>query len=229
MPPAMNPDAPTPADWFRQPAGAAVLASEANAIAHALQQRPAQPWLWLSPLAQPQPEPADAPIPRGWLLWPGEGGWHGPWRCADDALALARESFGTIILQHPVGGPVASGPLLAECARLLVPGGRLCLLGLNPLAPYRLRWRGQGLKAVEPLVWRRRLRQVGLVPEPVSLGIGPRWKTEADERTAQGAGLKASYLLCADKRRLPLTPLPRRALRLANANAFRSPVDEAAP
>ena len=29
--------------------------------------------------------------------------------------------------------------LIEECTRLLVPGGRLALLALNPLSPYRLR------------------------------------------------------------------------------------------
>ena len=31
--------------------------------------------------------------------------------------------------------------------------GWLWLLALNPLSPYRLRWRGQGLHAREPVTW----------------------------------------------------------------------------
>jgi SAM-dependent methyltransferase len=41
-------------------------------------------------------------------------------------------------LQHVLGAdrvdPIA---LIEECARVLVPGGRLALLALNPLSPYR--------------------------------------------------------------------------------------------
>lgn len=221
MPELMHISPATGADWFSQPPGQVLLQSEAAALAQALQQRPAQPWIWFSPLAQPVPEQA----PRGWQLQAHGAGWQGAWQCAG-SLPLASESIGTIVLQHPMGGPQDNLGLLNECARVLVAGGRLCLFALNPLSPYRLRWRGQGLRAVEPLAWRKRLREAGLAPEPISLGIGPGWRMRASEDTQQGAGLRAAYLLCADKRRLPLTPVRQRRLQLAPASAFRTPLEE---
>ncbi|HRN62809.1 MAG TPA: hypothetical protein PLF73_10155, partial [Luteimonas sp.] len=113
------------------------------------------------------------------------------------------------------------GPaLLDEAARLLVNGGRLWLFVLNPLAPYRWRWRGTGVSASEPLAWRRRLRAAGLVPDAVSQGLGPKWDVRVSPAPQQGAGLRAAYLLRAEKRALPLTPVhQRRALRLTHGTS----------
>lgn len=205
------------ADWFSQPAGQALLASEAPLVARLLRERPAQPWLWLAPTAQAMP----AGVGPGWLLHGGPGDWHGALRCGDH-LPLASGSVGTIVLQHLPGSPARHAALLGACARLLVSGGHLCVLSLNPLSPYRMRWQGRGLDAAEPLVWRRRLRALGLSPEPVSVGVGPVWRMQAVADTAQGAGLRAAWLLFAQKRRIPLTPLRRRELRLAQAGAFRA-------
>lgn len=216
----MHPEAPQPPCWFSLAEGRAVLDAEAPLLAEALRQRPAQPWLWLAPL----PVDAAPDSGRGWQLQADGNGWRGAFRCAA-GLPLASEAFGTIVLQHPSGRPADNQGLLQECARLLVPGGRLCLFALNPLAPYRLRWRGQGLHAAEPLSWRKRLRAAGLTPEPVSLGLGPRWQVDTGGDPGQGAGMRAAYLLCADKRRLPLTPVRQGAPRLATAAAFRGSLD----
>lgn len=217
----MHPEAAPRPDWFSQPDGQSLLDAQAGPLCEALRQRPAQPWLWLAPVCRDVP--ADGG--RGWQLQADGTGWKGAFRCAG-SLPLASESLGTVVLQHPPGGPFDNLELLRECARLLVPGGRLCLFALNPLSPYRLRWRGQGLRAVEPLAWRKRLRGVGLSPEPVSLGIGPYWRRDAGAGSQQGAGLRASYLLCADKRRQPLTPVRKHAPRLAEAGVFRAPLDD---
>jgi hypothetical protein len=69
--------------------------------------------------------------------------------------------------------------------------------------------------ASEPVRWRRRLRAAGLVPEAVSQGVGPRWDILPNASLQQGAGLRAAYLLRAEKRVTPLTPIRSRpALRL---------------
>ena len=73
------------------------------------------------------------------------------------------------------------------------------------------------VSASEPLVWRKRLRAVGLVPDPVSQGLGPSWSIQVSPLPQQGPGLRAAYLLRAEKRSLPLTPVRRRALQLAPA------------
>ena len=205
MPPRSPTGQPATATaWFASAAGRAVLDSEQAVVERALAERPAQPWLRLSPVPLPGPEAG-----RALALVAREGGWQGAVRCALP-LPLPSESFATVVLQHVSVAGVPGEDLFEECARILVPGGRLWLFALNPLAPYRWRWRGQGLRAAEPLAWRRRLRAVGLQPDAVSEGLGPTWGVAGDSRLQSGPGLRAAYLLRAEKRSLPLTPVRRR-------------------
>lgn len=195
--------------WFASSEGAALLASEHDVIEDALAERPAQPWLWLAPLPQPR-RPADG---RGLALYQRGSRFAGDVACGLP-LPLPSEAFGTVVLQHAVVSDSRGVALLDEVVRLLVPGGRVLLFGLNPLSPYRWRWRGQGLRAVEPLSCRRMLRKAGLEPDVVSEGLGPRWEPEVDARRQRGVGLRAAYLVRADRRSLPMTPMPMRPRRL---------------
>lgn len=189
--------------WFAGEAGQALLDSETDCVADALRQRPGQRALWLGPAAAAMPDATAAPAPLR-LHW-AAGGFHGQLRCGLP-LPLASESCAIVVAQHPPGA--GAGPeLLDECARVLVPGGWLWLLSLNPLSPYRLRWRGHGLHAREPVTWRKRLRAAGLAPDSLTRGVGPVWEIAADPRLQDGVGLRAAFLLRAEKRRLPLTPL----------------------
>ncbi len=204
-------------DWFGSDAGRTILGSEEDLVLQALRDRPGLPWLWCGPVARAAPEGAG----RGLCLSPdGAGRWTGPVACGLP-LPLPSEAFGTVVLQHvarPSGD--CGAPLLEEAARLLVNGGRLWLFVLNPLSPYRWRWRRSGVSASEPLSWRRRLRQAGLAPEPVSQGLGPTWSPQPTSMVQQGPGLRAAYLLCAEKRALPLTPVrPRPALSMPEGAA----------
>lgn len=193
--------------WFGTPAGEALLASEASQCLAILNDSRGLPWLWLTPLP---PQPGDArPQGRGLRLCAAARGWEGDAHCALP-LPLAGESVGIVLLQHTLPAGSIGTDLLGECARVLVPGGRLVLYALNPLAPYRWRWRGSGLQGVEPLTWRRRLRKAGLQPEPLSQGIGPSWRPTVSPRLQAGVGLRAAYLLRAEKRTLPLTPIRER-------------------
>ncbi len=189
--------------WFASAAGQAVLASEAEAIRAALAERPGQPWLWLT--MDPAPGAGEG---RGLLLQAEADGWRGPVRCALP-LPLANESVAAVVLQHSTGGRRGAA-LLEECARVLVPGGRLALFGLNPFSPYHARWVGSRPGAAEPSLWRRRLRGAGLHPDGVSLGLGPRWRIGVDPVLQEGPGLRAAWLLRAEKRAVPLTPIRAR-------------------
>lgn len=194
--------------WFASAAGQALIESELPLIRRALGERPAPPWLWCAPA----PVRVDG-CGRGVCLVAGEGGWEGALRCGLP-LPFASDSLATVVLQHV---PAAVGPIdavLEECARVLVEGGRLHLLVLNPLSPYRLHWRGTGLGASEPLTWRRRLRRSGLEPEPVSQGIGPAWRARPSDGVRNGPGIGAAYVLRAEKRAIPLTPVPRTVRRI---------------
>jgi len=197
------------AAWFGSAAGRAVLESELAAVREAAGERPGQPWLWLSAGAMPEPEGG-----LGLGLRLHDGCLEGPLRCGLP-LPLASEATGTVVVQHL--GDIVGDPalLFAECQRVLVPGGRLWLFALNPLAPYRWRWLRQGPAAREPVTWRRRLRMAGLLPEAVSQGVGPRWRPEPATDLQHGAGLRAAFLLRAEKRAMPLTPVRSRpGLRL---------------
>ncbi|GGK01811.1 class I SAM-dependent methyltransferase [Luteimonas terricola] len=201
--------------WFASSEGAVLLDSERDVVESALLARPAQPWLWLAPLP-PGPRPDGS---RGLALYARGERFDGEVACALP-LPLPSGAFGTVVLQH-VAIPDARGAgLLEEVGRVLVPGGRVLLFALNPLSPYRWRWRGQGLDAAEPLSWRRLLRRAGLEPEAVSEGMGPRWKPVAEPRRQHGAGLRAAYLVRAERRTVPLTPVrPRRLLPMATGAA----------
>ncbi len=185
--------------WFGGDAGRTLLDSETDAIRQASADRPGQPTLRLAPCEG---------LPEGQrcldLRLAGIC-FEGAVRCGLP-LPLASESLGTIVLQHVADYPIDTSTLLAECVRVLVPGGRLWLFALNPIAPYRWRWSGTGLRGVEPVAWRRRLRTAGLTPDLVSQGLGPRWQMVANTRAQDGAGLRAAYLLRAEKRVAPLTP-----------------------
>lgn len=206
-PPSLTGQADSASAWFATAAGQRLLESEGLAIRHAFAERPGQPWLWLSP-ASPAPDGANIEG-RGLHLQPTSGGWRGDVRCALP-LPLANESMATVAVQHVARGGEAGSRLLEECARVLLPGGRLWLFALNPLSPYRWRWKGHGLQASEPMPWRRRLRQAGLQPDAISLGLGPRWRVESTDGQQHGPGLRAAWLLRAEKRAIPLTGLRSR-------------------
>ena len=189
--------------WFASEAGKALIESEIPLIRRALAARPAPPWLWLAPAPV-----AAGDCGRGVCLVAREGGWEGAVRCGLP-LPFASGSLATVVLQHVSARPGQVDGLLEECARVLVEGGRLHLLALNPLSPYRWRWHSAGLRANEPLGWRRRLRAAGLEPEPVSRGVGPAWRMQATDAERSGPGLGAAYALQAEKRVVPLTPAGR--------------------
>ncbi len=201
------------ARWFADPAGQIVIASEADILRTAARERPGQPGLWLQPGLIDMGD-IHYLEPAGVRLHASGSGFAGDIRCGL-TLPFANECCGVVVVQHLADICAEPARLLAECARILMPGGRLWLLALNPLSPYRLRWRGQGPRAAEPVTWRRRLRAAGLVPDPVSQGVGPTWAITIRPQLQDGAGLRAAFLLRAEKRRIPLTPMraPRK-LRL---------------
>ena len=203
----------TAARWFADPAGQMVIASEADVLRTASRERPGQPSLWLQPGVVDMGD-IDCLEAPGVRLNATGGGFAGDIRCGS-ALPFANECCGVVVVQHLADISTESSRLLAECARILMPGGSLWLLAMNPLSPYRLRWQGQGPRAAEPVTWRRRLRAAGLVPDPVSQGIGPTWAISISPHLQDGAGLRAAFLLRAEKRRIPLTPMRApQALRL---------------
>ena len=199
--------------WFASASGQALLASEDDAVRVALRRRLGQASLWLTPGNIHLPLCAETMQPLR-LYWADDVQLHGDVQC-QLPLPLATESMAQVFLQHAVEITDAPDALLEECARVLLPGGCLWLLALNPLSPYRLRWMGQGLDACEPVTWRRRLRAVGLQPDVLTQGLGPSWDVRVDPHVQDGVGLRAAFLLRAEKRKRPLTPIRKRQHVLA--------------
>jgi hypothetical protein len=205
------------AQWFLRPVGRAILDSEQALIAEALRTTHAGlPWLWIGPSVEPSQlqSMADMQVEgRGLRLMLSAEGWRGPIRCRLP-LPIATESLGAVVLQHVTSLQNAgSGALLSECARALVPGGRLHVLALNPLSPYRARWQGRGLRAADAAHLRQLLRDVGLNPEPYAQGVGPQWAMRLSELPQAGVGLRAAYVQRAEKRTIPMTLIRNRKPR----------------
>jgi len=207
MPFASLPRQASVSPWFETGAGRALLDAEQPGILNGLRSRPAQPWLWIGPVA-PAAERLDLQA-RGIRLQPASpGSFVGELRC-NLPLPLVAESVQSIILQHvPVP---AVEPLLAECERILMPGGRLWLYALNPFSPYRLRWRRQGLQVLQPLRWRALVQGAGLRCLGQAGFVGASWRVEgsAEAESAGSAPWRAVCVLEAEKRVVaPIGPVP---------------------
>ncbi len=204
MPAAASHRQPEPLAWFRTVDGQRLLAAEQTWISQILAARAASPTLWLHPGAGAGVSVVAADI----ALRATAGGFDGPLRCGP-SLPLASDSFSAVIVQHvPENGGRA---LLAECARVLEPGGRLWLFTLNPVSPYRLRWRRTGLSIRGPGRWRWHLQAAGLDCSAYApQWLGPSWRSVA----SRGPDLmRAICLLQADKRGPDLILTPARPSR----------------
>ena len=195
--------------WFSTDAGLALLASESELLASALSERPLQPWLYLGPNINHDYKQRISNC--GLCLYRTPEGLKGDLFCSEQSLPVASESVATVVIQHAINMRPNSEQFLKECSRILIPGGRVWLFALNPLSAYRLRYRGYHLSAAEPLSWRRKLRRFGLIAEAVSRGVGPSWKVEQNAHAQLGTGTRAAYVIMAEKRSIPMTPVRQRA------------------
>ncbi|PNS08288.1 hypothetical protein [Solilutibacter silvestris] len=205
--PRRQPDLPA-RDWFESAHGQVVLACEWPLLDAAGHERPGLPWLCIAPTERPTELDNRHLV---WLQVDGGDALAGDVACATGRWPLASESVGTIVLQHAGDCGLAWDEALVEAARVLVPGGRLWLFGLNPLSPYRRYWWRQGITDAEPFTWRRRLRRHGFAPDAVAEGIGPAWNPQRIAAMQTGAGARAAYRLCAEKRSIPFTVTRARA------------------
>lgn len=193
-----QPDALT---WFGNGPGGRLLAVERPWVAAALKARAPQPWLWLGPAAQ---ELSPGPSPRGIQLHRQAHGFTGSVRC-DLPLPLPTEAICAVVLQHAL--ETGHDDLLAECARVLEPGGHLWLFTLNPWSPYRARWRGLDMVIHDAVGWRERLRGAGLQPAGREIRyLGPVWRTKSDGMGPAPSRLRAICLLETEKRVAALIP-----------------------
>jgi SAM-dependent methyltransferase len=160
----------------------------------------------------------------------------------NEALPLGTDSIDAVLLHHALDFTPDSHRLLREATRVLMPGGRLLILGFNPVSMWGLsgmvRWH-------RPTPWnarfisRRRLTDwlslLDFHVEKVSYGgfMPPirhpkilshahkfeRWFDQLGNPTG------AFYLIVASKQRMPLTPVTSRWPRL-RAPALGAPLAE---
>jgi len=196
----------SPTSWFESEPARGLFALEQRLLLPRLAELPAKGWLWLAPSA-------------GWLeaaALAGPGlrlhrqahGYAGDARCALP-LPLASESVNVVVLQHVTAADAAQ--LLAECERVLMPGGRLLLTSLNPFSPFRAHWRRHGMVVRTPQRLRQLLAGAGLECDATRY-VGPLWQTESSG-SARLAPLRAACLFTAEKRSPSLLgprPLPIR-------------------
>lgn len=146
-----------------------------------------------------------------WLsMW--NDGYSGDAQCANP-WPLPSESIGTLLLHHLTDTLVDRDALLEDCHRVLLPGGQLFVFALNPLSPARRWWWRSGMVSSEPSSLRRALRRHGFHCDTSTMGFGPVWGGVADATTSRGAGVRAAYLLHAEKRVVPLTPVRAKPVR----------------
>lgn len=199
--------------WFSLLPGQGVLAAEDDVLPDALAPLPDLPWLWLGTAAGRPPPRRRRPL----ALRRAGAGWNGDLRC-EARLPLATESLGAVVVQHAFDADRALDPWLAECARVLAPGGTLWIAALNPWSPYRGHWARTGLRARDPGLWQAALVRAGLVRPAMHLQwMGPRWRLGHGEA---GVGaldrLRAAFAITVVKRvAMPSRPQPVRRLRLA--------------
>lgn len=205
MPAGSNPRQPVSAlSWFGSLAGQGVLAAEESAAIQALDGAPDLPWLWLG-LADSAPPPRRR---RPLVLRRAGPGWIGDVRCSLP-LPLPRDVLGAVVLQHALDADSDLEAALAECERVLVPGGTLWIAGLNAWTPYRARWTGSGLVARHPGQWQRALARSGFATDAIRVQwLGPHWRgSHGDAGVGMVDRLRAAFAITVIKR--VHAPIPR--------------------
>jgi len=193
--------------WFDSEPAQALYRLEQELLRPRLSALPSHPWLWIAPTVRwLDGAPSDR---RGVRLHRHAAGYAGQVRCSLP-LPLPNESFNAIVLQHVTAADAAD--LLAECERVLMPGGRLFLSTLNPFSPYRAQWRRHGMVVRTPQRLRQLLDTLGLECAPLRY-LGPVWDPQATTHT-RFAQLRAACLFEAEKRTLALPGLQPSPVRL---------------
>jgi len=203
--------------WFATLAGQGVLATEESAAIQSIEAGPDLPWIWMGVRGTAPPARRRPPL----VLRREEDGWFGDVRCGI-RLPVARDAVGAIMLQHALDADGDDGlaTVLAECERVLVPGGTLWIAALNPWTPYRARWAHRGLLARDPGHWQRALARSGFATDAIRVQwLGPYWRSiHGDAGVGMVDRLRAAFAITVIKRvTAPIARTPARQWRLTPA------------
>lgn len=135
------------------------------------------------------------------------------------ALPLCDGAVRRVVLQHVIEHGGLPGSFLGECARVIAPGGELCVLGTNPASAagfwFGVRARRAGTRLGPRLPNRVRALLGGLGFADFSVEVrGPRWPgTDPGDASAwsRTVALGTAYLLRARKSSVNVIPLRPRA------------------
>lgn len=199
------------AAWFQTPEARSVLVSGWPHLARVCGTRPNMPVLCVSAMGKPAAF-RDLSLQNSVWLSSWNSGYSGDANCSHP-WPLPSESIGTLVLHHVTDILQDREALFEDCHRVLLPGGQLFVFALNPLSLARRWWWRSGIASSEPSSLRIALRRHGFHCDTSTMGFGPTWSDSPDESTARGAGARAAYLLHAEKRVVPLTPIRAKPAR----------------
>ena len=148
-----------------------------------------------------------------------------------EALPLVSDSVDAVLLHHALDFTPDSHRLLREAARVIMPGGRLLIIGFNPISPWGLRklvrwksntpWSARFISSLRVTDW---LKLLEFHVEKVTHGAylppinNASLVQHADAFERFGSRflnpLGAFYLIVASKQVIPVTPVVRRWPRL---------------
>lgn len=196
MPAASSPRQAAVSPWFEKAGAQAMREWEQRLLSEQMRGFPSQPWLWLAPDASWLPD--SPPQGRGLRLHrnPQTPGWVGDVRCSLP-LPLPSESIKAIVIEHPAAEELE--PMLSECARVLMPGGRVWVTLLNRCSPYRAHWQWQGARPPSVTRCRTLLQRQGIRCRSLR-HYGPLWTQSGNTPGTALPALRALCVLEAEKR-----------------------------
>ncbi|MCP5331580.1 MAG: methyltransferase domain-containing protein [Pseudomonadales bacterium] len=211
--------------WWQTPLGHALLRSEAAVLEPVLARLFGYHFLQLGVSEHSMLDAS--PIGHKIVFVPGhERGGVLP-VASNEALPLQSESVDAVLIHHALDYTPDSHRLLRESARVLMPGGKLLILGFNPLSPWGLRhllrwrntlpWNARYIASSRVQDWLKLLEFTVDKVEHAGYILPMRRARQGDGASrleAMGqrfnAPLAAVYLIVACKQIMPVTPIQPR-------------------
>lgn len=228
--------------WFHTPIGSALLASERQLMEPVLERIFGYHILQLGSSNRSMLQ--DSPIRHQILFTPAPSTNLNMPVADNESLPLASNSLDAVLVHHALDFTPDSYRLLREATRVLMPGGKLLIVGFNPISSWRLRkafswkiqppWNARYLSSTRVSDW---LKLLDFQIEKVSHGgfLLPfdRPSVLASAERFEGWGRKFSlpvgavYFIVAAKDSMPITPIRPRWPIMSRPVIVR-PVGEAA-